>query len=146
MGGGLRSTAAALAVSVILAGQAAADGVSVSVTIGTPAPPPPPPIVVAAPPRFVVIPGSPVRYAPDVGFNLFVHDGRHFTFHAGVWFSTVRPGGAWVMVPVEKVPKAVLAVPVAYYKIPPGHAKGHAGPPPWAGPEKKHHKKWKDKD
>jgi hypothetical protein len=39
---------------------------------------------------------------------------------------------------VEQVPQPVLAVPVAYYKVPPGHMKKGAGPPPWAGHGKGH--------
>jgi hypothetical protein len=43
---------------------------------------------------------------------------------------------------VEHVPQPILAVPVTYYKAPPGHWK-KGGPPPWAGPK---HKKWKHDD
>jgi hypothetical protein len=36
------------------------------------------------------------------------------------------------VIQIGQVPPPVLAVPVAYYKIPPGHLK-KPGPPPWAG-------------
>jgi hypothetical protein len=67
-------------VAVLPAG-AVADSVSIGVNIG--APPPPPPIVFAAPPQLVVIPGSPVYYAPGVSVNFFFHSGRYYTFHDG---------------------------------------------------------------
>ena len=43
--------------------------VNVNINVG---PPPPPPIVLASPPRLVIVPGAPVYYAPDVSFNVFV--------------------------------------------------------------------------
>jgi hypothetical protein len=35
----------------------------------------PPPIVLSAPPELVVVPGSPVFYAPGVPYNYFFHGG-----------------------------------------------------------------------
>ena len=101
---------------------------------------PPPPVVVAAPPQLVVVPGTPVYYAPALSVNYFVYRGRHYTFHNGSWFVAGAYNGPWTFVAVEKVPQPVLAVPVAYYKVPPGHMKkeGHG---------KGHkNKKWKDDD
>jgi len=83
-----------------------------------------PPVVVATP-RLVIIPGSPVQYAPGISFNLFVHSGRYYSFHNGVWFHSPRRGGPWVTVALDKVPHVVRAVPITYYKVPPGHAKKH---------------------
>jgi hypothetical protein len=36
------------------------------------------------------------------------------------------------VIQIGQVPPPVVAVPVEYYKIPPGQLKKH-GPPPWAG-------------
>ena len=122
-----------------------ADSLSIGINIGSP-PPPPPLIVVAAPPQLVVVPGTPVYYAPSLGFNYFLYGGRYFTFHNGSWFFAGSYNGPWTFVAVEKVPQPVLAVPVAYYKIPPGHMK-KGGPPDWAGHGKgkgPKHKKGKD--
>jgi hypothetical protein len=119
----------------------AGANVSVGVAVGVPAPPPavvvgppvvvvpapPPPVVIARPP-IVVVPGSPVYYAPGVDFNLFVYGGRHYRFHEGHWFVATSYGGPWMFVPRERVPHPVLAVPVTYYRIPPGHARKMAGP------------------
>jgi hypothetical protein len=106
-------------------------GVNVDVNIGLPAPPP---IVVASPPRVVVVPGSPVYYAPDASVNLFVYGGRYYTFHEGAWFVGPKHSGPWTFIAVERVPAPVVAVPVKYYRVAPGHDKGPQGAPGPQGP------------
>lgn len=135
-------------ICLAVVGSVGADGVKigVGVNIGVPAPPPvivtaPPPAVVvtppvvvappivvtppvvATPPQLVVVPGSPVSYAPGVEMNLFSYGGRYYSFHHGGWFVAPKHGGPWAAVAPKRVPQPVLAVPVAYYKVPPGHAK-----------------------
>src|SRR5574341_119096 len=109
-----------------------ADSVSIGVNIGTP-PPPPPAIVLPAAPALVVVPGTPVYYAPSVSVNFFAYGGRYYTHHNGAWFSASVYNGPWAFIAAERVPQPVLAVPVAYYKVPPGHLKKGGGGPPWAG-------------
>jgi hypothetical protein len=120
-------TAIALGVSGLAAASALAAQVNVGVNIGVPAPPPP--IILAAPPRVVVVPNSPVSYAPSVDFNLFVYGGRYYTFHDGAWFYASRHSGPWTFIATERVPRPVIGVPVTYDKIPPGHAKKMGNPP-----------------
>ena len=91
---------------------------------------PPPPIVVSAPPQLVVVPGTPVTYAPAVNANLFAYDGRYYRYHGDAWFVATTYNGPWTYVAVEAVPPPVIGVPVAYYKVPPGHMKGHPGKGP----------------
>jgi hypothetical protein len=91
-----------------------------------------PPIVLTAPPQLVVVPGTPVSYAPDVQANLFFYQGRYYTVASGVWSMAPTYSGPWAAIQIGQVPPPVLAVPVAYYKIPPGQLK-KKGPPPWAG-------------
>jgi len=121
-----------LALTVILALTAvspvASDNLSIGVNIRLPAPPPiivapPPPVIVASPPQLVIVPGSPVFYAPGVSINFFAYGGRYYSFQEGAWFVATTYGGPWATIAPGKVPQSVLAVPVAYYKIPPGHAK-----------------------
>lgn len=136
-----------LALTAVLAlapvSSVAADSVNIGVNIGLPAPPPivvappPPPVVVARPPQLVVVPGSPVFYAPGVSINFFAYGGHYYSFHEGAWFVATSHGGPWATIAPGRVPRPVLAVPVAYYKIPPGHGKkmgrgeapGHGCPP-----------------
>jgi len=122
-----RIFAIALVVSGLAVASALAAQVNVGVNIGVPVPPPP--IVLAAPPRVVVVPNSPVSYAPSVDFNLFVYGGRYYTLHDGAWFYANRHNGPWTFIATERVPRPVIGVPVTYYKIPPGHAKKMGNPP-----------------
>ena len=114
--------AAALAVTP---GTSPAD-VSVNVNVG-----PPPPIVLAAPPPLVVVPGVPVvSYAPATSFDLFYFDHRWYYPHGGHWFVGPTYRGPWTYVAVRKLPRSIVAVPVRYYKVPPGHLKKVTGVPP----------------
>ena len=122
---------AGVATGLPITGAVAGD-VNVGINIGVPAPPK---IVLAAPPPVVVVPNTPVSYVPSVNFNLFVYGGQYYTFHDGSWFYAKSHSGPWVFIATERVPRPVVAVPVTYYKIPPGQAKkmarqtgGPAGP------------------
>jgi hypothetical protein len=100
---------------------AAAAEINVNINVG------PPPVIFAEPPRVVVVPQTPVYYVPDTSYNVFFFDGRYYSFNDGAWFLATSHRGPWTFVAVERVPRAVLAVPVRYYKVPPGHAKHHGG-------------------
>ncbi len=125
----------ALTSRLLFAEPAHAD-VNIGISVGTPAPPPP--IVVTAPPQLVLVPGTAVYYAPGASFNLFVYRGRYYSFHNGLWFHASSPTASWAVIAGDRVPQPVLAVPVTYYRIPPGHARkpgagppGHARGPKW---------------
>ncbi len=136
--------AAATSALAVMPVPVQADSVSIGVNIVSPPPPPPPAYVVAAPPQLVVVPGTPVYYAPSMNVNFFAYGGRYYTHHKGAWFAATTYGGPWTFIAVERVPQPVLAVPVAYYKVKPGHMKKAGGPPPWAGQGKGPKHKWKD--
>ena len=127
--------ALAAGLSLVAASPAAADGLRIGISVPVPAPPavvvtpPRPPVVVVAPPQLAVVPGSPVFYAPGASMNFFAYGGRYYTFHEGAWFVATTYGSPWVAVAPAKVPRPVLTVPVAYYKVPPGHAKKMGCPP-----------------
>ena len=96
--------------------------------------------MIATPPRLVVIPRTPVYYAPAVPHNYFFYGGRYYVLHNGSWFYAPAHHGPWTFIAVERVPSSIRRVPVTYYKVPPGHLKekGHG---------KGHkHKKHKDDD
>lgn len=107
-----------LSLAAGLMGPAAAQA-DVGINGATPAPPP----IVVTTPQLVVVPGSSVYYAPGVDYNLFVFGGRYYSFHDGVWFYSATGKGKWTVIPNDRVPRPVLAVPGTYYKIPPGQAK-----------------------
>jgi len=99
--------------------------VSVNVNIGQP-----PPVVVAQP-VLVPVQASRVYYAPSYGADLFLYDGRYYTVRDDQWFYASRLNTPWVTIAIGKVPRQILAVPVAYYRVPPGHLKhkgGHCPP------------------
>jgi hypothetical protein len=120
---------AAAGVMLLSGGSAVGQDVKINIGLGAP---PLPPVVVTAPPQFVVVPGTSVYYAPEAPANLFVYKGRYYTLVNNVWSTAPTHHGPWVVIQVGKVPSPILAVPVEYYKIPPGHLK-QKGPPPWAG-------------
>ena len=117
---------AASAAMLFLAASATASDVKINIGLGVP------PIVLTTPPQLVVVPGTPVYYAPDVQANLFVYKGRYYTVANGVWSRAPAYSGPWAVIQIGQVPAPVLSVLVEYYKIPPGHLKKQ-GPPPWAG-------------
>ena len=94
--------------------------VSVSVNIGQP-----PPVIVARP-VMVPVQASPVYYSPSYGADLFFYEGRYYTVRDDQWFYAARVNTPWVAIAVGRVPQHILAVPVTYYRVPPGHLKhGH---------------------
>jgi hypothetical protein len=117
---------AAAAAMLVTTTLATAQDVKIDIGIGVP------PIVLTTPPSLVVVPGTPVYYAPDVSANLFYYKGRYYTVANGVWSMAPAYGGPWAVIQIGQVPPPVVAVPVKDYKIPPGQLKKH-GPPPWAG-------------
>ena len=110
-----------IAAGVVAMPASARSQVSVNVSIGQP-----PPVVVARP-VLVPVQASPVYYAPSYGADLFFYDGRYYTVHNEQWFYAARVNTPWVSIAVGKVPQAILAVPVTYYRIPPGHLKHARG-------------------
>ncbi len=114
-------------------------------------------IQIGSPPPLVVVPGTIVYSAPSLPYNYFVYSGHYYLFHEGMWLTAASYNGPWTVIALERVPRPILAVPVEYYKRPPGHWEKH-GPPPWArayghdkdmkGHGRKEHgkKKWEDRD
>jgi hypothetical protein len=130
---------AAAAAMLFSGASARASDVKINIGLGVP------PMVLTAPPQLVVVPGTPVYYAPDVSANLFFYKGRYYTVANGVWSRAPAYNGPWAVIQIGQVPAPVVAVPVEYYKIPPGQLKKH-GPLPWAGQgHGKHSKKPKHK-
>jgi hypothetical protein len=117
---------AAAAAMLLTATSVTAQDVKINIGLGVP------PVVLTAPPQLVVVPGTPVDYPSQVSANLFCCKGRYYTVANGVWARAPAYSGPWVVIQIRQVAAPVVAVPVEYYKIPPGQLKKH-GPPPWTG-------------
>ena len=100
-------------------------------------------INISSKPDLVVVPGTAVSHAPALPHNYCFHGERYYVCHEGVWFSSAHYNGPWMAIHVHQVPQPILAVPVTYYKVPPGHMK--KGGQPAAGHHDKEHKKKKKK-
>ena len=130
-----------IAIMSVAGGLSAAPVLAADINVGIHVNTPPPPVVVApapalvltppsitfaAPPPLVVVPGTPtVQYVSSGAYNVFVFGGRYYSFHNGYWFHAGHYNGPWKHIQAEKVPGPVIGVPVAYYRVPPGHARKH---------------------
>ncbi len=81
-------------------------------------------ISIGAYPNFMVVPGYPVYYAPDVGANFFFYDGYYWVYQDDNWYSSSWYNGPWDLVDPMYVPIYVLQVPVRYYRRPPLYFRG----------------------
>jgi hypothetical protein len=133
----------ALLVCLLPLAHVQAGDLRININLGTPPPPavvpPPPPMIATTPPQLIVVPGTSVYYAPSGPHTYFYYANHYYVVHNDTWFHATSPHGPWTYIPHKHVPHPVLAVPVEYRRVPPGHAKHH-GPPPWAGPGKHRHK------
>jgi hypothetical protein len=84
-------------------------------------------------PDLVLVPGSPVYYAPQVPANYFFYDGLYWVFQDDNWYVSSWYNGPWDMVEPDDVPLFVLRVPVQYYVRPPVvfHTWIVTAPPRW---------------
>ena len=107
--------AAVILTVAAVAGVAAAGDVTINVGW-------PPPLIVEKP-HVVLVPETRVYRAPSLEFNVFLFDGKYYSFHNDRWFMSVKVGAPWTPLVVERVPVAVRDVPAKYYRVPPGIAK-----------------------
>jgi hypothetical protein len=90
-------------------------------------------IHLVAPPALVVVPGTPVAYAPSVAGNYFFYGGQYYVYASNVWYASPRYNGPWVVVTPAFVPQPILTVPVRYYHARPVAWRQwrHDGPTHW---------------
>jgi len=81
-------------------------------------------IQLPGPPALVVVPGTPVYYAPRAPANVFFYAHQCWVFAGDGWYVGPTWNGPWQGVEPMYVPPPILQVPVGYYPAP---------PPPWAG-------------
>lgn len=70
-------------------------------------------------PRLVLVPDSPVYYAPQEDSNYFFYDGLYWVYADDNWYASSWYNGPWDLVDPYDVPMFVLRVPVRYYRQPP---------------------------
>ena len=103
-------------------------------------------------PQLVLVPGTPVYYAPRANSNYFFYDGLYWVYRGDNWYSSAWYNGPWQAIDPEEVPLFVLRVPVRYYRQPPGYFRGwRADAPPrwgqhWGGDWERQHRDWNQWD
>src|SRR5262245_63455437 len=88
-------------------------------------------IQLQGPPPLVVIPGTPVYYAPRAPANIFFYAHQYWAFAGGGWYVGPTWNGPWVVVEPVYLPPPLLRIPVRYYPVPPPHWRAwrHDRPP-----------------
>src|SRR3989304_2225103 len=67
-------------------------------------------IQIGTPPQLVVVPQTPVYYAPALPYNYFFYGGQYYLFHNGIWHFAPTHNGPWAVIAVEYLPRPILAV------------------------------------
>ncbi len=75
-------------------------------------------------PEFVLVPGYPVYYAPQMEANFFFYDGLYWVYQDDNWYESSWYDGPWWLVDPYEVPLFLLRVPVRYYRMPPAYFIG----------------------
>jgi hypothetical protein len=70
-------------------------------------------------PELVLVPDSPVYYAPQLEANYFFYDGEYWVYQNDTWYVSSWYDGPWWQVNPEDVPDFVLRVPVRFYLMAP---------------------------
>lgn len=93
----------------------------------------PPPVVVRETPTWVLVPGTPVYYSPEIEVDVYLHGGIWYYRVKGVWFTGPSYRGPWDHAPVTVVPAMVTRIPPGWRpkpgppEIPPGLRKKMGG-------------------
>ena len=84
-------------------------------------------------PELVLVPDSPVYYAPQLQANYFFYDGEYWVYQNDTWYESSWYDGPWWQVDPEDVPDFVLRVPVRFYLMAPTFffSWWSEGPPHW---------------
>ncbi len=131
---GAAITVILLFVALLVAAGAVPVHAQVRVEIGIPLP---------APPALVVIPETPVYYAPSAPANVFFYAHEYWIFADGGWYVGPTWNGPWVVVEPPYVPAPILQVPARHYPVPPPHWREwrRDGPPQW---ESHYGREWRE--
>jgi hypothetical protein len=128
-------------------------GVNVTVSVNGP---PLPAYVVPAPPPVVIVPGTYVYCAPDLGVDMFFYGGFWYRPYGGHWYQARSYNGPWVYAAPARVPHAIATLPPGYRSMMRGHDRIPYGQlkknwarwererywesrPDWRGPDRRPH-------
>lgn len=100
------------AMFLILIGNIPVHSADVSVNIGIGVPLPH--VVIHEPPPVVVIPGTYVYFAPDVGVDIFFFHGYWYRPHDGRWYRASGYNGPWHKIRKRGVPRVVQVLPTDF--------------------------------
>jgi hypothetical protein len=106
------------------------------------------------PPTLVVVPGTPVYYAPQAPANVFFYAHQYWILVNGGWYVGPTWNGPWAVVEPGYVPAPILQVPVGYYPVPTPHWTRwrHEAPPEWESHyghewrEEPHERAWRERE
>ena len=65
-------------------------------------------------PRFVMVPGTRVRYIEDSDMDVYQYGDAYFAFDNGRWFRSYSYNGPWIFVSARSVPRQIFYVPTDY--------------------------------
>jgi hypothetical protein len=85
-------------------------------------------------PELVLVPDTPVYYAPTGPANYFFYDRYYWVYRHDRWYRSRWYNGPWVIRRPDAVPVFLLRVPVRYYRAPPRwfhRGWRHDEPPRW---------------
>jgi hypothetical protein len=99
----------AVVIFVILIGKVSVHSAEINVNVGIGVPLPH--VVIHEPPPVVVIPGTYVYFAPNVGVNIFFYHGYWYRPHDGRWYRANGYNGPWHKVRKRRVPHVVRELP-----------------------------------
>ena len=101
----------------------------------------------------IVIPGTPVYYAPSAPANVFFYAHEYWIFTGDGWYVGPTWNGPWAVVEPVYVPAPILQVPVRYYPVPPPDWRGRRRDgPQWESHygrewrEEAHERNWRERE
>lgn len=113
----MKRTIIGVVLLVLLLSLPAFAAISVKVSI------PLPRLVITAPPALVVIPGTYVYFAPDVGADLVFYQGYWYRPYEGHWFRSMEYNGHWEPIHVNMVPAPLVSLPPNWRAAPAGYER-----------------------
>ncbi|MEW6713782.1 MAG: hypothetical protein AB1306_01660 [Nitrospirota bacterium] len=88
---------------------------SIGINIGAP----PRQVVVSGSPALYSIPGTPVYYVPEVSRQIYFYSNNWYRLYNGYWYRASFYNGPWIFLQPESLPVVFTDLSPAYYIYPP---------------------------